>query len=118
MCFLFNSEPEPETCEVETISGCISRIQAELFIDVSFGLGGIDLTEICGTFEQSIECVSSSSVECSSGLQLQIDTSISFLNSILEIPCTEPICRQSTAGLCRHDASALTVSFVTSRLCF
>ena len=39
--------PEPPQCEVQEISACIHRIQAEIFVDAGFG-GLLDLGQVCG----------------------------------------------------------------------
>ena len=49
------------------------------------------------TYEESISCIESRRVQCSNGLQSQIDTSLSFFNSVL-VACTEPVCRESYAS--------------------
>ena len=64
------------------------------------------------TYEESISCVESRRVQCSNGLQSQIDTSLSFFNSVL-VACTEPVCRESYASELCSISAYQTCEFIT-----
>ena len=54
-------------------------------------------------------------MQCSNGLQSQIDTSLSFFNSVL-VACTEPVCRESYASELCSIYAYQTCEFITLHL--
>ena len=52
----------------------------------------------CRTYTASITCIEERQLSCTGGFQATLSQTLSFFNAVLDVPCSEPICRTEHAG--------------------